>query len=39
MGEDPDGSDYVAPVEGDVWSFIEQIGEWLKSPNRKGIPT
>ncbi len=39
MGEDPDDANYVAPTESDVWAFIEQVGRWLKSPDRKGIPT
>lgn len=39
MGEDSDDADYVKPEEGDVWAFIEEIGHWLKSPDRKGIPT
>jgi hypothetical protein len=39
MGEDPEASNYVGPTNDDVWAFIERIGDWLKSPNRKGIPT
>jgi energy-coupling factor transporter ATP-binding protein EcfA2 len=39
MGEDPEKDDYITPSQGDVWEFIEQIGKWLKTPTRKGIPT
>ena len=38
MGEDPQRENYVKPVDGDVWKFIEHINSWLKNPNRKGIP-
>jgi len=39
MGEDPEAANYVQPAEGDVWGFIQQVGNWLKSPERHGIPT
>ena len=38
MGSDPESPEYVSPSEGDVWSFIETIKQWLTDPRRKGIP-
>ena len=38
MGEEPEKSDYVKPTAGDVWDFIQAIGDWLKTPQKKGIP-
>ena len=38
MGEDPDNNQFVRPAVGDVWRFVEQVGSWLKTPDRKGIP-
>lgn len=38
FGDDPGGANYVHPGNDDVWAFIDAIGEWLKDPNRKGIP-
>lgn len=38
MGENPDENQFVKPSTGDVWQFIEQVGSWLKAPERKGIP-
>ena len=39
MGENPDEESYVRPGNGDVWSFVAEIKEWLSDPKRKGIPT
>ena len=39
MGEDSKVATYVKPSNGDVWSFIRSIKEWLVDPNRKGIPS
>lgn len=39
MGEDPDSNEYLKPFEGDVWSFIGEIKQWLTNANRKGIPS
>jgi hypothetical protein len=39
MGENPDKPGYLRPGSGDVWDFIAMVGNWLKNPNRKGIPT
>lgn len=38
MGEDPDQGNYLKPQMGDVWDFIGELNEWIKNPNRKGIP-
>lgn len=38
MGEDPDEVGFVTPTADDVWGFIDKVGKWLKSPDRKGIP-
>lgn len=38
LGDDPRGANYVHPGDDDVWAFIDAIGQWLKNPNRKGIP-
>lgn len=38
MGENPDDPNYVKPDAGDVWAFLDLIGRWFRSPNRKGIP-
>lgn len=38
MGEDPGSENYLKPVDGDVWSFIEKISVWFFNPKRKGIP-
>ena len=39
MGEDPNSPTYLKPIEGDVWSFIGQVKQWLTDAKRKGIPT
>lgn len=38
LGADPDSANYVAPQAGDVWTFVEEIGHWIKDSNRKGMP-
>jgi hypothetical protein len=38
IGEDPNGSTYVKPTNGDVWEFLSMVRAWLIDPNRKGIP-
>jgi hypothetical protein len=38
MGEDPGKLDYVKPCENDVWKFMANVSNWLRNPNRKGIP-
>ncbi|MCF5876232.1 ATP-dependent nuclease [Aeromonas veronii] len=38
MGEDPTSNDYLKPIDGDVWLFIEKIARWFENPRRKGIP-
>jgi hypothetical protein len=38
LGENPEGSNYVKPGDGDVWEFIAHLRSWLMNPNRKGIP-
>jgi hypothetical protein len=37
MRADPDQSDYVRPVEGDVWAFVRRIATWINDPARLGI--
>lgn len=37
MGSDPSSSDYVAPTDGDVWSFIASIKTWIDNPTRAGM--
>ena len=38
MGENPEGESYTRPADGDVWSFVAEIKQWLSDPIRKGIP-
>jgi len=38
MGSDPESEDYATPSAGDVWGFVRSIREWIRNPNRKGIP-
>jgi hypothetical protein len=38
MGEDPESTGYLKPSDGDVWTFISRIKDWLIDPARKGIP-
>ena len=38
MGEDPSSPDYLKPLDGDVWNFIDGISKWFFDPRRKGIP-
>ncbi|MBE7525795.1 AAA family ATPase [candidate division WWE3 bacterium] len=38
MGEDPDVSGYLKPINDDVWSFMQKLKAWLFDSNRKGIP-
>ncbi|WP_083745812.1 ATP-dependent endonuclease [Variovorax sp. KK3] len=37
LGEDPSSASYVRPAEGDVWSFIGEIGSWFRNPQRRGM--
>jgi hypothetical protein len=39
MGEDNTRQDYVQPGADDVWRFMDDIGDWLRDPKRRGIPT
>lgn len=36
LGSDPDHEDYVHPSTEDVWSFIEQIVNWVRDGQRRG---
>jgi len=38
MGNDPNDSEYLRPVNDDVWAFVDEIGGWLKNSDRRGIP-
>lgn len=38
MGHDPTDPEYVVPDQSDVWTFIRRVREWLKDPDRRGIP-
>ena len=39
MGNEPATDTYLTPSNEDVWAYVNEIGNWLKSPNRRGIPT
>lgn len=38
MGDVGDDGHYVKPGNGDVWSFMSEIRQWLLNPRRLGIP-
>lgn len=37
LGDDPHDPSYVHPAVDDVWAFVKGVGEWVKSPQRKGV--
>lgn len=38
LGSDPGSSDYVRPGHDDVWAFVDQVANWTRDSNRKGLP-
>jgi hypothetical protein len=38
MGNDPTDARYLLPQAGDVWEFLQHVGQWIASANREGIP-
>lgn len=38
MGTDPASSQFVGPDKGDVWDFIREISNWIRNPEKKGMP-
>jgi len=39
MGEEPNVEGYARPSDEDVWRFVCTLGEWLRAPLRKGMPS
>lgn len=37
MGSDPMQGAYLRPSEGDVWTFMRGVAQWLQDPHRKGM--
>ena len=37
MGSDPDEPGYLKASGDDVWSFVQQMAEWVGNPSRKGM--
>jgi ABC-type polar amino acid transport system ATPase subunit len=38
MGSNPERSDYVTPIAGDVWAFLENASKWIRNSDRIGMP-
>jgi hypothetical protein len=38
LGSSPKSKSYVKPSTGDVWKFFDDVGEWIRDPNRLGLP-
>lgn len=38
MGTDSSNPNYVHPAKDDVWDFVRKISDWIRNPNKKGMP-
>ncbi len=39
LGSDPSKPTYVKPGRGDVWTFLEDIVDWIRNSSRLGMPS